>query len=161
MVNQTVLFMNSLLISSIWSFRRLAVTTILVLVYSLTISNTTAEVQRPKIGGSGLYANSEVLISGGYHTVVPKGAVLAIPTNLKSKVSTKPSGDFLLWPKFLLKNHSWLLKKEITYAQASGENPINKTQMNMLTKSGKVVIAVMRNNPTSVAMTKDSKNSDL
>lgn len=120
-----------------------------------------ADSKRPSVAASGIYANSDILMSGGYHTVVPKGAVLAVPANLRSKVVKKPHGDFLIWPKFLAKNHYWLLKKEVSYAQASGAKPIEKFQMDMLQRSGKVVIAVMRNNPTSVALTEDSKNFEL
>lgn len=129
--------------------------------FTLVSAHANSDLKRPSIASSGIYANSDILTSGNYHTVVPKGAVLAVPTNLGSKVASKPSGDFLIWPQFLLKNHYWLMKKEVTYEQASGEKTINKLQMDMLKRSGKVVIAVMRNNPTSVAVHQDLKNSEL
>lgn len=105
---------------------------------------------RPKIHKSGPYLNSDILVSSGFHTVVPKHAVLVVPDRLQQKKASKPSGRFIIWPKFLNKNYGWLYKQEVTLDQASGKTPLTEEKMEQLKSLGKVVVAVYKNNPISV-----------
>ena len=53
--------------------------------------------QRGKAKSSSLQSRSTILSDGRYWTMVPKGAVLMVPSKLKSRVNTKSTGKFLAW----------------------------------------------------------------
>lgn len=114
---------------------------------------------RPKIHRSDPYKSSDILVSSGYHTVVPKHAVLAVPERLKDRVPSKPNGKFIIWPKFLQKNFGWIHKHPVTWDQASGKTPITQEKMDHLRSLGKVVVAVYKNNPVSVLPSKDTNST--
>lgn len=98
-----------------------------------------------------IYRTSDVLVSRGYHTVLPKRCVIFIPPNLKDKmVETKPGGQFIMWDKFLRKNYGWLQKMEVSYQEALGNEPVSEAKMLRVKQTGKVVIAVYKNRPVSM-----------
>lgn len=124
-----------------------------VLLLSLGITSLLAqqvEVKRPKVVKSGPYANSEVVAHADYHTVVPKGCVLYVPDKFRSRAVVKPHGRFIIWPKFLQRNATWLHQYEVTLDQARGLSPIDPERMKRLKQTGKVVLAVYKRNPISV-----------
>ncbi len=134
--------------------RTLPLLTIAAVVIATALSPTASAqgstFKRPKIAKSGPYVDSDILASSGFHTVVPRGAVLVVPqTHAKRKVA-KPTGVFTIWPKFLRKNYGWIHKYEVTLDQASGKTPISDEKMESLKSMGKVVVAVYKNNPISV-----------
>ncbi len=106
--------------------------------------------KRPKIAKSGPYVDSDILASSGFHTVVPRGAVLVVPERHAKRKISKPTGVFTIWPKFLRKNYGWIYKYEVTLDQASGKTPISAEKMESLKGMGKIVVAVYKNNPISV-----------
>ena len=118
----------------------------------LTADSVSAEPERRerRILPSCPYATSDILYDGKLHTTVPKGAVLATPSNLASKIVDKPTGSYVSWKEFAKKNYSWLLKKDVSIEQATGKSPLSENELFRLEKSGKVVIAIHKDNPISV-----------
>ena len=55
-----------------------------------------------------LLDRSTVLVYRGHWTLVPKGSVLHVPLNLKSRIGKGGQGDLLPWPDFLSRNRTWL-----------------------------------------------------
>jgi len=96
------------------------------------------------------YANSDILVSGRYHTLVPKGSVLSLPDRHKKRFATKPSGDFILLKKFISMNYAWLSTKEVSFEQVKGEKPLSESLQKSIQQSGRVVIATFNKNPISV-----------
>ena len=110
--------------------------------------------KRPKIAKSGPYVNSDILASSGYHTVVPRGAVIVVPETLAKHKVSEPTGVFTIWPNFLTKNYGWLYKYEVTLDQAKGKTKISPEKMEILRQTGKVVVAVYKNGPISMPIPK-------
>ena len=96
------------------------------------------------------YANSDILVSGSYHTLVPKGSVLNLPDRHKKRFVTKPSGNFILLKKFISKNYAWLSTQEVSFEQVKGEKTLAESLQKSIQQSGRVVIATLNKNPISV-----------
>ena len=96
------------------------------------------------------YANSVILVSGKYHTLVPKGSILNQPERHNKRFVTKPSGDFIPLKKFITRNYAWLSTKEVNFEQVTGEQPLSESLQKSIQQSGRVVIATLNQNPISV-----------
>lgn len=130
----------------------------LALMAQLLLSGLAESAAGRKVKEKNIYRTSDVLVSGGFHTVVPKRCVIFIPQNLTGKLAlSKPGGTFIMWDKFLSKNHVWLHKMEVTFEEAVGERAIDKAKMKRVMQTGKVVIAVYKNRPVSMLPLKEKK----
>ncbi|MFT5469144.1 MAG: hypothetical protein ACI8UO_004259 [Verrucomicrobiales bacterium] len=98
------------------------------------------------------YANSIILSDGKDHTVLPHSSILCLPPAYQERVITKPKGDLILWPEFLKQNWQWIRAYEVTFATAKGEVPIPEPVSNQFSRSGRVIVSVLRKNPISVLM---------
>ncbi|MFK7910273.1 MAG: hypothetical protein AB8F34_06680 [Akkermansiaceae bacterium] len=98
-----------------------------------------------------LIGNSTLLANGNYWTLVPRGAVIHIPSRYKDKVVSKPIGRLLEWKKFLRQNQGWLQTHAVTMKQAQGKEPIKEKTQKAYQSIGKVVVATCANGPISVA----------
>mgnify|MGYP000636850666 CR=1 FL=1 len=128
--------------------KRAAVAGICLLAFSTTVELDAAP--RPQLANRNIYANSEILLSGNVHTILPKNSILHIPEHLKSKLVQSPSGKFIIWPKFYASNPAWIYKYEVSLDQKKGNTPFTEAQIQRFEQTGKIVVAVIRNNPTSV-----------
>ena len=82
-------------------------------------------------------------------TIVPKDAILHIPESLKKFVISEPTGDLHMWAKFYGQNRNLVSHFEVTLKQASGLAPIDPNRITVAKKENKIIVAVMRGNPTS------------
>lgn len=93
---------------------------------------------------------SSILHDGSNWTIVPRGAVIFVPTAQKPRVDAKPVGTLLSWADFLVKNRSWITTTDISFDQAAGNEPMPAERSAFWSKQDKVVVAVHQNGPISV-----------
>lgn len=93
---------------------------------------------------------SMILHDGKNWTLVPKGAVVFLPTALKNRVDVKPVGILLPFAEFLTKNRSWITTNEVTFEQAAGNEALPAERAEFWAKQDKVVIATHQSGPISV-----------
>lgn len=93
---------------------------------------------------------SMILHDGKNWTLVPKGAVVFLPTALKNRVDVKPVGILLPFTEFLTKNRSWITTNEVTFEQAAGNEALPAERAAFWSKQDKVVIATHQSGPISV-----------
>jgi len=93
---------------------------------------------------------SAILHDGVNWTLVPKGAVIFLPTALQSRVDVKPVGTLLSWNDFLAKNRSWVTTNEVSFDQAAGVVPLAAERVAFWARQDKVVIATHQMGPISV-----------
>lgn len=97
-----------------------------------------------------LINTSEVLCFGSAMTLVPKGAILLTPKNLALRLKSSPEAQLVTWGAFLPANRSWINTVEVTFEQAAGKVPIPIETSELMTKTGKLVVATYKGNPISV-----------
>jgi len=93
---------------------------------------------------------SSILHDGTHWTMVPKGALIHLPAEIKDRSNVKPVGTLLPWKDFLAKNQQWITTSEVTFDQAVGNEELPAECAGSLANQGKVVVAVHRNDPASV-----------
>lgn len=93
---------------------------------------------------------SSILHDGTNWTLVPRGAVVFVPTAQKARVDVKPVGNLLSWADFLVKNRAWITTTDISFDQAAGNEPMPAERGSFWAKQDKVVVAVHQNGPISV-----------
>lgn len=98
-----------------------------------------------------LIGSSTLLANNGTWTLVPKGSVIHIPENLKSKIVTAPTGRLIEWKTFLRKNHGWIHTHAINMTQAQGKDKVNQDTIKAYKSMGKIVVATCSGGPISVA----------
>ncbi|MGJ8671927.1 hypothetical protein [Rubritalea sp.] len=98
-----------------------------------------------------LLESSAILSNGKYWTLVPKNALLHVPENLRSKVVTSPRGKLISWKDFSAMNPAWLSKEKIDIATAKGSSPINYERFKVMSNRGKIIVAVLGDNPIGVS----------
>ncbi|MDZ4288140.1 MAG: hypothetical protein U0984_09285 [Prosthecobacter sp.] len=104
---------------------------------------------RPSTGNS-LYTKSIILFDGETHTLIPIGAVLHLPENLRNRVITKPQGNFTYWPNFLKRNATWLGTKEVPLKMARGDTKLAEDVLRETSGSNRLLVSVYRECPISV-----------
>ncbi|MGL5017737.1 MAG: hypothetical protein ACRDBP_06370 [Luteolibacter sp.] len=97
-----------------------------------------------------LIKQSSILHDGTNWTLVPRGAVIFVPSAQKTRVDVKPVGNLLSWGDFLTRNRAWITTTETSFDQAVGNEPIPAERTHFWSKQDKVVIAVHQNGPISV-----------
>ena len=97
-----------------------------------------------------LIEQSEILSDGYNWTLVPKGAVLFVPGNLKARVGAKPLGTLLNWNDFIAVNLGWVFTEEVTLDQATGKRAIPDSRKDFWDRNGKVIVAIHLGGPISV-----------
>ena len=100
---------------------------------------------------SSLRTRSAVLSFGNSWTMVPKRAVLHVPSHLKSRVNVEPQGTLIPWASFVARNRGWLRVQPVQMAHARGEAPLPEKSLEAIDKSSQVVIATFQNGPISVS----------
>lgn len=121
------------------------------------LAKKTAEVVAPDeappivVKKKSLIGSSTLLTNNGQWTLVPKGSVLHIPENLKSKIVTAPSGKLIEWKTFLRKNHGWIHIHTVKMTQAQGKEKVSQDAIKAYKTMGKIVIATCAGGPISIA----------
>jgi hypothetical protein len=108
-----------------------------------------APVVKPDLEPS-LYKKSIILFDGDNHTVVPIGAVLSLPDNLRGHIVGKPEGPFLFWSAFLEKNKNWCGSWEVSMAIARGEAEMSKAVVKQIASDTRILVAVYKGGPITV-----------
>ncbi len=107
-----------------------------------------AKVSRP--GDQSIVAQSEILHDGSNWTMVPKGAVLCVPAQMRPRVGTKPLGTLLSWQDFLVANRAWITTEEVSYDQACGKKPLPPAKVEFWKNQTSVIVATYQGGPISV-----------
>ncbi len=105
---------------------------------------------RQPSGKPSIISQSTILSDGTNWTLVPNGAVLHLPASLKARIAARPEGRLLPWIEFLTLNRGWITTSEVTFAQATGENPLPAERAAFWTRQDKIVVAVHQSGPISV-----------
>jgi hypothetical protein len=93
---------------------------------------------------------SDFIAVSGRTVIVPKGAILHVPERLRASVVAAPQGKLLAWQEFLAGNIALVSTLEITLEEASGAEPIAPERLETAIRSDRMIVAVLRGNPTSV-----------
>ena len=107
-----------------------------------------AKVVRP--GEQSIIKQSEILHDGAHWTLVPKGAVLHVPAQMRPRVGTKPVGDLLAWSDFLIANRAWIATEEVSFDQAAGKKPLPEKRVEFWKNQTSVIVATYQGGPISV-----------
>lgn len=97
-----------------------------------------------------LLATSEVLTFNGISTLVPKGAVLAVPANLKSRIGFQPGARVVPWNEFFAVNRGWINTAEVSFEQAAGRAELPEALRQQVEEGHRIIIATMRQGPITV-----------
>lgn len=97
-----------------------------------------------------LIGSSTLLHDGDCWTLVPEGAVVHLPSSLKSRVVARPVGTLLPWAAFAERNKSWLGTVEVSFEQAAGNEELPARFRNTWNKQEKLIVATHRMGPISV-----------
>lgn len=109
-----------------------------------------SEVKVARPADQSIIAQSTILSDGSNWTIVPNGAVLFIPEKLKSRISTKPSGNLLPWSQFLTASRGWVTTCEVSIDQATGKEEIPTERSAFWPKQDKIIVAVHQRGPISI-----------
>jgi hypothetical protein len=109
-----------------------------------------AKVGRPE--NQSIIHQSTILSDGSRWTIVPQGAVVFTPENLKSRVNAEPAGELLSWNDFLTANHGWIGTCEVSFEQAAGKAALPEERTSFWPKQNKVIVAVHQRGPISARL---------
>lgn len=99
---------------------------------------------------SSLWKNSIILTDGEKFTIVPVGAILHLPTELRAHVVAQPQGDFTFWPSFLKRNTAWLTGKEVSLTLSRGNTREANALLKSLARDPHLVVATYKGGPITV-----------
>lgn len=116
----------------------------------ITMTSTTAETPAARSNVQSTVKQSSILHDGTNWTLVPKGAVIFTPDEMKGHVDVTPVGTLLSWADFLAKNSGWITTTDISFEQAAEDLPMPAERAASWTNQDKVVVAVHQNGPISV-----------
>ena len=97
---------------------------------------------------------SMILSANGYSTLVPKGAILHLPSKHSSKIVQEPEGNLIAFPEFLRKNIAWLTCREVSMKEAVGDQPLNEQTKEACLNAGRIVISTIQRSPVSTHISK-------
>ena len=110
-------------------------------------------VNRPK----DLLSQSDIISYRGLATLVPKRAILQIPSACKDLIKLEPGSKIVSWADFYAANRGWITTIEVSRVQAEGNKPLAEESQKVLSKSKNLVIAVYQGGPISVLPLKTPK----
>lgn len=97
-----------------------------------------------------LISQSDILCFNGAVTLVPKRAILQMPSNLADRLKYQPGAKLLSWSEFYALNRGWITTVEVSRVQAEGNNPLAPETKKQLVKSRNLMIATYQGGPISV-----------
>lgn len=107
-----------------------------------------------------LYANTEIIFDGVYHSILPKGCILGYTEELSKSVVEQATGEFMFWPEFYAKNKAWIKLQEVDVATAKGDVPLSEALVKSLQTESKLTVAVYKGNPVTVLEYKGDEKVD-
>ncbi|MDI1311375.1 hypothetical protein [Prosthecobacter sp.] len=99
---------------------------------------------------SSLWTNSIILADGEKFTLVPVGAILHLPAELRTHVAATPQGDFTFWPSFLKRNSTWLAAKEVPLSLSRGNTQEAKALLKNLSYDKRLIVATYKDGPITI-----------
>lgn len=103
----------------------------------------------------GLMSRSSTLSSPYAWTIVPKGAILHVPTLYEKRVNDVRNGKLVGWHEFYGQNRNWVRAVPVTIAQARGDDPLSDEFLKSLQVGGQLLVAVCSGGPISVMFPPD------
>jgi hypothetical protein len=98
-----------------------------------------------------LLGGSVILTDANGWTMVPKGALLAVPEKYASKVGGKPNGKLVPWKEFQQRNRAWLSVCPVKAEMVSGEKPLKPEFFERYVKSRQVVVSTYQMSPVAIS----------
>lgn len=98
---------------------------------------------------SNILDNSYFITFKDHSCIVPKGAVVFVPENLKPYITSTPVFALQRWSEVYRRNRDTLITIEVTLNQAAGAEKIESQKLEKAKKTGKIVISVVNGFPTS------------
>ena len=123
-----------------------------------------SDLQRPKLSDDAektaaaakrresLVKRSTVVAGVSGWTIVPRGAVLSVPSRFEARIDGQRTGKLVSWRDFYARNSSWIRLLPVTIEQATGQNPLTEDYMDSLKRTGLLVVAVCEGGPISVRL---------
>ncbi|BCX49094.1 hypothetical protein HAHE_30020 [Haloferula helveola] len=105
-----------------------------------------------------ILARSEVLYRGNIATLIPKRAVLHLPSGLRGALARPAEGQgvkFVQWSQFYAANRSWIRTVEVTRAQAEGMEAMPEETVEKFKESREMIVATYQTGPISVMPVKE------
>ncbi|MEP4078706.1 hypothetical protein [Haloferula sp.] len=93
---------------------------------------------------------SDVISFGGYATLVPKRAILAVPDRFEKYLELKPGTKIIGWLDFYAKNRGWITTVEVSRQQAQGRIDLGENTHERIGKSSTLMVATLMGGPISV-----------
>lgn len=106
--------------------------------------------ERKKKDRGDIISRSTILSYGSTWTIVPKGAVLHVPSFLSARVDGEKSKRFVSWKNFYQSNRGWIHLQNVKMQQARGKEAMPEEVLEAYPKIGRVVVAVCHGGPISV-----------
>ncbi len=105
--------------------------------------------------------NSDIISFNGLTTLVPKRAILAVPSRVKNRVGAHVGGNRIVtWSEFHHANRSWITTIEVSRPQAEGRRPLTERTHERIRKSANLIVATYQGGPISVLPAKVPDDSD-
>ncbi|MEM6277908.1 MAG: hypothetical protein AAF733_00415 [Verrucomicrobiota bacterium] len=104
-----------------------------------------------------LVKSSAIFSFRGNLTLVPKRAVLHVPSNYESRMAPVKGDKVQTWRQFYQSNRGWIRTMEVTREQALGHVPFSEETAEAISESSVVVVATYKGGPISVLPLKDEE----
>lgn len=104
---------------------------------------------------SDILADSDIISFRGMATLVPKRAILQIPTAYAGHLKMEPGAKFVSWLDFYAANRGWITTVEVSRTQAEGNAPIAEETQKFLSTSRNLVVATYKSGPISILPLKE------
>lgn len=98
----------------------------------------------------GILSQSDFIAFNGTATLVPKRAILHVPSELKGRLVLPPGTPIRTWADFFAVNRAWITTVEVSRVQAEGNEPLAPDLLERIGKSRSLVVATYRGGPISV-----------
>ena len=102
-----------------------------------------------------IIADSDIISFRGVATLVPKRAVLQIPSSCSERMKLEPGAKIIPWAEFYAANRGWITTVEVSRTQAEGNVPLAEESTKMMTTCRNLVVATYQGGPISVLAPKE------
>lgn len=99
---------------------------------------------------SSLWARSIILGDGEKYTLIPVGSILHLPEALRSRVLSKPQGEFTFWPNFLKRNEAWLGAREVSLTTSRGNAQEANVLLKNISRDPRLLVATYKGGPITI-----------
>lgn len=97
-----------------------------------------------------LMSRSVILNRAGYATLIPKKAVLHVPSGLEPLMGIKEGDKIIYWEEFFRNNRAWIRTIEVTRAQAEGWEGLDPDLRESFKECKQLIVATYQTGPISV-----------